>query len=93
MTAAYQLSFPEVDPDHACRVLASVNATINWDNDHTRITYHLYDCQIELFADPSPVMLIHGPTDDAVHHAASQLGYPDINDIAIEVQDEAPVRP
>jgi hypothetical protein len=92
MTTICQLSLPDVIPDQVCRDLYRVNASINWDDDPTRLTAHVGDCRIELFADPTAVLLITGSTNDAVRDAAGRLGHHDVDDSVTEVTDEVSAR-
>ncbi|MFL6126395.1 hypothetical protein [Actinophytocola sp.] len=75
MTATYRLPLLETDPDQACHVLCGTNAAIDWDDDPTRVSARLGDCRVEVFAEPCRLLLITGPSNDAVGETANQLGY------------------
>jgi hypothetical protein len=77
----------------SCRVLWRANATIDWDEDQTRLAVRLDACWIEMFTEPCTLLLITGPTNDAVRETAGQLGYHTIDSEVTEVKYGHATRP
>lgn len=92
MTFTRELLFPEVDPDEACRALWRVKAGFIWDRDETRLACTLNHCRVEVVENPTPSLVIFGPTDDVLRATARQLGYDDAVGVANHVKDMVSAR-
>jgi hypothetical protein len=85
----WRWSMTRVDPDDVYRSLRLAGALKAWD-DGGRILYHLGPCKVECYEGDVAVLIINGPSEDAVRNSARRMLYPDTDGVATGIKTNAP---